>query len=245
MEQALVPFDLQRMFWGDMPPLFYAEIAVRTVLVYGYALLLIRWFGGRGIAQLSLIEFLLVIALGSAVGDAPFYPDVPLLHAFAVITVVMMLNWLVDILVARHPRIEKAITGGPHRLVTDGVIDSLAMDRLKLGRNELFQGLREKGVGNLGAVRAAYLEPSGQFSFFTRSEPIPGLPIEPPWSIDPPPCLGPGEALPPAGAFLCTACALPLPADVPMTPDACPACAGQAWTRAVLPGDQRGAPAAS
>jgi uncharacterized membrane protein YcaP (DUF421 family) len=42
---------------------------------------LVRWVGGRGVAQLSLIEFLLVIAPGSAVGDALFYPEVPLLHA--------------------------------------------------------------------------------------------------------------------------------------------------------------------
>ena len=46
-------------------------------VIYAYSLLLIRWVGGRGIAQMSTVEFLLVIALGSAVGDAIFYPEVP------------------------------------------------------------------------------------------------------------------------------------------------------------------------
>ena len=54
------------MFLGDAPALFYAEILVRTVIIYGYTLLLIRWIGGRSVAQLSMVDTLLVIALGSA-----------------------------------------------------------------------------------------------------------------------------------------------------------------------------------
>ena len=42
---------------------------------------MLRWIGSRTIAQLSTVEFLLVIALGSAVGDSMFYAEVPLLHA--------------------------------------------------------------------------------------------------------------------------------------------------------------------
>ncbi|MDP3264688.1 MAG: hypothetical protein U1E06_13565 [Tabrizicola sp.] len=52
---------------------------IRTLIIYAYSLLLIRWIGGRGVAQMSVVEFLLVVALGSAVGDAMFYGDVPLL----------------------------------------------------------------------------------------------------------------------------------------------------------------------
>lgn len=233
LDAPFTPFDLQRMFLGDQPWLFYLEIVVRTVLVYGYALLLIRWFGGRGIAQLSLVEFLLVIALGSAVGDAPFYPDVPLLHAFAVITIVMMLNWLMDLFVARHPRAEQVIIGAPHKLIENGVIDSAMMDRLKLGQSELFQGARRAGIENLGEVRAGYLEPSGQFSFFLHARPEPGLPIEPPWAIDPPPCIGPGEMVQQPPAMLCTSCALPLESSAKETPGVCPACSGRKWTKAV------------
>ena len=90
MNETVVPFDLVRMFFGTDPALFYLEIVFRTCLIYLYALLLIRWVGGRGIAQMSTVEFLLVIALGSAVGDAMFYPEVPILHAMLVITAVVV-----------------------------------------------------------------------------------------------------------------------------------------------------------
>lgn len=66
---SIIPFDLERMFLGTQPGLFYLEIVVRTGIIYSYALLLVRWIGSRSLAQLSIVEFLLVVALGSAVGE--------------------------------------------------------------------------------------------------------------------------------------------------------------------------------
>lgn len=84
---AIRVFDLQRMLIGDLPWTFTFEVIVRTVIMYVYTLLMIRLLTKRAVGQLSLVEFLLVIALGSAVGDPMFYHDVPLLHGIAVITV--------------------------------------------------------------------------------------------------------------------------------------------------------------
>src|SRR5690349_11505750 len=93
----------------------------RTLIVYVYALLLLRWLGSRTIGQLSTIEFLLVIALGSAVGDAMFYPDVPLLHALLVVTIVVLANKGLDMLIARFKTAERVIDGMPEEAIRDGV----------------------------------------------------------------------------------------------------------------------------
>lgn len=65
------------MLIGDEPPTFVLEIIIRTAIVYAYSLTLLQWLGSRAIGQLSTVEFLLVIALGSAVGDAMFIPTCP------------------------------------------------------------------------------------------------------------------------------------------------------------------------
>lgn len=78
---AITPFDWFRLFLGEDPPLFYLEIVFRILVIWIWTMVLLRWIGGRSISQLSVVEFLLVIALGSAVGDAMFYPEVPLAHA--------------------------------------------------------------------------------------------------------------------------------------------------------------------
>src|SRR5690606_5167295 len=107
---------------GDDSSVIYLEIFVRTLIIYGYTLVLLRWLGGRAIGQLSTVEFLLVIALGSAVGDAMFYPEVPLLHAMAVVTLVVLANKGLDMAMARNRGIERAIDGVPKEAVREGII---------------------------------------------------------------------------------------------------------------------------
>lgn len=188
MDQSVVAFDLQRMLIGNGPPLFYLEIVVRTVIIYVYTLVLLRWLGSRTVGQLSTIEFLLVIALGSAVGDAMFYPDVPLLHALAVVTLVVLINKGLDAIMLRSPRAERLIDGEPCELIRDGVVDASFLRQGPISADELFQRLREDGIEQLGEVRRAYMEKDGKVTAFRfRDESRPGLPIVPPHTIKEPP----------------------------------------------------------
>jgi len=68
------------MFIGDVLRFFTYEVIVQTVIMHVYVLFLIRLRSKRALEQLSLVEFLLEVALGAAVGALMFYPDVPLLH---------------------------------------------------------------------------------------------------------------------------------------------------------------------
>ena len=186
MTDPIVPFDLTRLFLGDRPPLFMLEIAFRTLVIYGYTLLMIRWLGSRGIAEMSAIEFLLVVALGSAVGDPMFYPDVPLIHCMMVITVVVAFNKVLDIAQARNRHVENWVSGVTVKLAADGTIDTETLRAAHLTREEFFLALRQAGVVSLGEVRVAYLETSGDITVFKATEPRPGLPVEPPWDIERP-----------------------------------------------------------
>lgn len=180
----MTALDFQRMVLGDAPPLFAFEIVVRTVVIYAYTLVLLRWLGSRAIGQMSKVEFLLVIALGSAVGDAMFYPEVPLLHSLIVVTLVVLANKGLDILLSRNRHIEYALDGKPREAIRDGVICPAILDGSSLSHRELFQKLREHGVRHLGEVRHAYIETDGVLTVFKAEPPLDaGLPIVPPWEV--------------------------------------------------------------
>ena len=231
MNEPVIAFDFGRMFFGDEPPLFLLEIAIRTVVIYVYTLVLIRWIGSRSIAQLSLVEFLLVIALGSAVGDAMFYPDVPLVHCIVVITVVVLLDKALSYMVARNPRFEDIIEGKSVEVVRNGVVMHRALKGLNFGHDELFEQLRLKNVEHLGQVRAAYLETNGMLSVFTaipRSE-QPGLSIEPPWDVREPRKIEAGTTTPHKGLFACAQCASVMEISANKELPMCPICAGNVW----------------
>lgn len=174
-------FDVRRMFLGEEPPWFLAEVVFRTTFMFVYTLVLVRITGKRGLGELSPFELLMVVALGSAVGDPMFYADVPLLHAMAVVTVIVLLQRGVAILVDHSEPVERFVESSPSRFVVDGVMDTKAMRAEHFARDELFMLLREEGVEHLGQVKRAYLEPSGRISvwLYPKDEVRPGLPLIP------------------------------------------------------------------
>jgi uncharacterized membrane protein YcaP (DUF421 family) len=232
VDQPVVAFDLVRMFFGDEPPLFLLEIALRTVIIYVYTLLLIRWIGSRSIAQLSLVEFLLVIALGSAVGDAMFYADVPLVHCMLVITVVILLDKGLSYLVSRHPKLEDAIEGKTIQIVRDGIINCRKLEEINFGHDELAEQLRLKDVLQVGQVRAAYLETNGMVSVFKRTDNSPpGLSIEPPWDVLPPHEYKAGTTAS-GGLVACSRCGTVLDIDPGTEVPPCLNCSAKIWHKA-------------
>ncbi len=187
--EEIVAFDLQRMFLGDLPWSFTFEVAFRTTVMLVFTYTLVRLVGGRAVRQLSLVEFLLVIALGSAVGDPMFYADVPLAHGMAVVTVAVGLHRGLGQALTRSDRAEALIEGKPHRVVDGGHLDYEGMGRAGLATDELLGDLRQSGVSHLGQVRSAYAEANGELSVFRfdPQEERPGLAIEPPLEFRPPP----------------------------------------------------------
>lgn len=224
-----VPFDWARMWLGDVPPLFLLEIVFRTAVIFLWLLLLLRFTGKRGLAQLSPLELAIVIGLGSAAGDPLFYPEVPLLHAMLALALVVGFQRLMAVLVIRSERVETFIEGAPVELVRDGVISLRALGGASLSREDLFERLRAGGVRQLGEVQRAYFEQDGNLSVFRHTEDAPaGLPIVPPWDLEPPRKIPAGT--PHVGAVACLNCAHTLHAAGPLPP--CPICACDTWTLA-------------
>lgn len=209
----ITPFDWQRLLIGEAPPLFLAEILFRVLVIYLYTLGMLRLIGGRSVAQMSLVEFLLVIALGSAVGDSLFYPEVPLLHALAVVTFIVTLTKALDALSQHFRHAKRLLDGQPVQVLRDGALLPQGLAARDMGPTELAAFLRLEGIRNLGEVRAAYLEPMGHLSVFRAETPRPGLRIEPPCEVSPHTTATPGDAA------ICGWCGGPL-----AQPGPCPAC---------------------
>lgn len=160
-------FDLHRIILGDLPAAFYLEILMRTTVLFLFTLLLIRATGKRSLGQLSVFDFVIIIALGSAVGDPMFYEDVPLLYGMVVVAVVVGLERVLALLTSRQARVELMVDSSPTVLVREGVVDYTALRHELMSVSELFQALRVGGIEQLDDVALAVLEPSGHISIRT------------------------------------------------------------------------------
>ncbi|CAM4424623.1 DUF421 domain-containing protein [Deinococcus marmoris] len=201
----IVPFDWQRIWLGDAPPLFMLEIVFRTSVIFAWLLFLLRLTGKRGLAQLSALELMIVIALGSAAGDPLFYPEVPLLHAMLALTLVVAFQRVLARLVVRSETVESFMEGQPVELVRDGVFNIRVLEGANLSREDLFEKLRAQSVMQLGEVRRAYFEQDGTLTVFSHGKNSPpGLPVVPPWDLEKPVILNPDE--PQQGRVACLDC---------------------------------------
>ncbi|MDQ3196123.1 MAG: DUF421 domain-containing protein [Pseudomonadota bacterium] len=158
-------FDLSRIFSATFTRCFWWRF------FYGapscvYALVVVRVLGKRGLGQLAPFDFVIIIALGSAVGDLMFYPNVPLLHAMVAITVIVVYTRGVVRLTEHSRKLKDFVASTTTRMVIDGRMDLAGMEEESMSRSELFQSLRMAGIEQLGEVERAYLEPSGKLTSF-------------------------------------------------------------------------------
>jgi uncharacterized membrane protein YcaP (DUF421 family) len=226
----IAPFDWQRLFISDQAPAgFLWEVLVRSVFAFVLTIGALRVTGKRGVRQLSLFEFGLILVLGSAAGDATFYHDVPLLYVVVVFAVVMLLYVLCNYLIDRHPRVERLFEGAPELIIVEGEIDFAAFTEASLTAQELFGQLRQFQVEHLGQVRRVYLEATGEVSiyFFEPENERPGLPIWPELYHQA------MHELPRAGRYACHACATVRELPAGPAPAPCPRCQqAQGWLAA-------------
>lgn len=168
--ETITPFDWHRLFIGDQPPLYFLEVVFRVVLIYAFAVIVLRYMGKRGQRQLSPFELVLVIALGSATGDSMLYPEVPILYAWLIILTMVSLNFFLSKLQFRYRRVNTFLEGLPRLLVKEGRIieENLAKEHLR--REELFALLREREIDNTGQVQYIFLEQTGHVGLFRRKE---------------------------------------------------------------------------
>lgn len=170
-------FSWHTMFFGAEPLqiLFLIEIVMRTTIMYFYTLLNIRLISSRSITQLNSFELIIVIALGTAMGDPMFYPSIPLVSGMITVTVMVLLTQLIEILTERFSFVEKIIEREPVLIIKNGTIIKEQLHRTNLPEKELLERLRLQGIQNVGQIEYAFIESAGQVSIIRASQPKDGI----------------------------------------------------------------------
>lgn len=166
MPTDIALFDWERLLIGLPPKFYYLEMALKTLALFAILLLVLRMLGKRAHHNLSPMQQMLLIALGSAAGDVMLYPEVPLGYAAVILLGVSGLTMLLEVASAHSRPVRDYVESRPRVLVRDGKVDWEALRRERTTRRELFAELRIKGARSLSQVDAAILEVTGDLSVF-------------------------------------------------------------------------------
>lgn len=149
--------------WGHM-----FEIVFRTAFMFFYTIANVRLMDKRSMGMLSPFEIIIIIALGSAVGDPMFYREIPLIYAMVVITTIVFAERIIAKCSMVSPALEHFINGRPVLIIQDGIFLKDAMEHQNITKDELYSILRMRGILHLSDVEFAYLEPSGSISIIKK-----------------------------------------------------------------------------
>ena len=147
------------------------SVILRTVIITTFVFLVIRWMHHKGTGQLSMYELIIIIGLGSAIGEPMIYvQELTVTQSFAAIIIVVALFKLIDYLVVKSKRFEKFTEEDPTLLVKDGTYIEEGFKKARVTKGEFQAHMRTNGIKDISEVEESRLEITGQISFIKKEK---------------------------------------------------------------------------
>ena len=144
------------------------SVVMRTAIIAVLVFLIIKWLGGKGIGQLSPFGLLIVVGLGSAIGDPMVYNEISIPQAMVAVIIVVIFFKVIDYLTLKSKRFKDSIEPKPIFLVNHGEINKNGLKKAKMDMEEFEIEMRLAGIETVGEIKFSRLEPNGKVSFILR-----------------------------------------------------------------------------
>ena len=147
-----------------------SDIALRSAIIYLIVLLGLRLLGKRHVAQLSIIDLVLVLLISNAVQNAMVGDDTSILGGVVAALTLIVLNYVVTLAAFKFGKVNVLLEGTPTLLIHNGRVIHEHVLKEKLTADELEQAIREHGIENVADVKTAIMEVDGTISVISRVE---------------------------------------------------------------------------
>jgi uncharacterized membrane protein YcaP (DUF421 family) len=139
-------------------------VAASTTCVYLFVTVVLRIFGRRQLGQLTVLDLVVVLLIGSAVETAMIHGNLSLPAGLTSAATLLILNRAMTTAFLRSDRLSHLVNGGPILLVHNGRVVEEHLRRVGLTRDDLDEGLRSRGYSAPADIREAVLETDGSIS---------------------------------------------------------------------------------
>jgi uncharacterized membrane protein YcaP (DUF421 family) len=147
--------------------LSYGHMAARALVMYLLLVVIIRSAKKRFLGNATGFDFILTVMIGAIAaraltGGAPYFPSV------LAILVMVIVHWVFSWIAIRSQTFSGLIKGHSTLIVRAGKVQTEALKRSHMSRDDLDEDLREKGVDDPAQVDEARLERSGKLSVIKK-----------------------------------------------------------------------------
>ena len=139
-------------------------IILRSAVVYIVVIIGLRLLGKKHVAQLSIVDLVLILLISNAVQNAMVGDDSSLAGGIIAAVSLLVMNYLLSFLLYRFRLADKLFEGTPTLLVHNGQAILAHLAQEKITSDELDRVIREHGVDGIKAVKTAVMEVDGSIS---------------------------------------------------------------------------------
>jgi uncharacterized membrane protein YcaP (DUF421 family) len=139
-------------------------VVQHTAVIYLFLMLTLMMLGHRQLGQLTVIDLVVIIVLGSAVETAMVNGDTSLVAGLVCTATLLILNRLFAVIFLRYKRLRHLIVRGPILLVHDGKFVDEHLKRIGLTRADVLEALREHEQADITHIRFAVMEADGSIN---------------------------------------------------------------------------------
>jgi uncharacterized membrane protein YcaP (DUF421 family) len=144
------------------------DLALRTIVVFFFLLLLTRVIGRRELSSLEPFDLILLIILGDAVQQGLTQDDYSVTGAVIVIGTFAILQVFVSWVSFRFPKLRPVLDGEPIIILQGGKVLERNLNRERMTVAEVAVEARKQNIPSLEQVEWAVLETSGEITFIKK-----------------------------------------------------------------------------
>lgn len=146
------------------------DAIVRAAAIYLALLIIFRIAGRRALSDITTLDFLLLLVIGQATGQALLGDDYSVTNAVVVIISLITFDLLLSQLKGRSPWIARHLEGEPMIVVEHGKVLPRRMAKSRISESDILEAARiSQGLERLDQIKFAILEKNGQISIIPEN----------------------------------------------------------------------------
>ncbi len=153
-------------------------IFVRSFIFFIILSLSMRLMGKRQIGEIELTEFVTAVMLSELAALPVTDADIPLLHGFVAVGVIVSLEIIVAFLCRKSPTLRGILDGKALILVAKGRVLEKNLTATRVSADELFAAIRGAGLKGMEEVSYVILEQTGALSVIPAAHAAPLTPTD-------------------------------------------------------------------
>ncbi|WP_044797502.1 DUF421 domain-containing protein [Bacillus cereus] len=131
-------------------------------------ILLLRIAGRKSISQMTLAQTVVMISIGTIIVQ-------PIVEKSVLKAIVSALIFVISVVILEYLQLksnafEKFITGKSKTVSENGILNVVALKKMRLTVDQLEMRLRNKGISKIEDVKTATLEPNGQLGYELKED---------------------------------------------------------------------------